>query len=241
MSIIQKIKLLICIATVFCMGSCTPSVPSADVDYKFYYVSEEDMYQDAEYVILVVKTSAEENHFERAEPGDRYIGYTLSDVKIEKIIKNDPDKPIDIGENIMVFEYSFEYTQDGEQKAGNVNYYSKMNPGNEYLLYLKYTEGLEDFEKIEDEKLLEQISEEFPAYRKVKLQEGFMQIFEQHLGVVESVEKDTYLVRYWELLIPAELSGRVSEKPVPGSDVQFIWNHRGRSTITKIFRNLLEA
>ena len=68
-----------------------------------------------------------------------------------------------------------------------------------------------------------------------------MQIFEQHLGVVESVEKDTYLVRYWELLIPAELSGRVSEKPVPGSDVQFIWNHRGRSTITKIFRNLLEA
>ncbi len=149
MSIIQKIKLLICIATIFCMCSCTPSVPSADVDYKFYYVSEEDMYQDAEYVILAVKTGAEENHFEHTEPGDRYIGYTLSDVKIEKIIKNDPDKPLNIGKHIMVFEYSFEYTQDGEQKAENVNYYSKMNPGNEYLLYLKYTEGLEDFEKID--------------------------------------------------------------------------------------------
>lgn len=149
--------------------------------------------------------------------------------------------------------------------AGEPGYYPKFGfrlmsdfgitdaEGNSYDAYLcyplndsfkacrgKFIES-EDFEKIEDEKLLEQISAEFPAYRKVKVQEGFMQIFEQHLGVVESVENDTYLVRYWELLIPAELSGRVSEKPVPGSDVQFIWNHRGRSTITKIFRNLLEA
>ena len=62
----------------------------------------------------------------------------------------------------------------------------------------------EDFEKLEDEKLLEEISKEFPAYRRVKVQEGFMQIFGQHLGVVESVEDETFMVRYWELLIPAK-------------------------------------
>ena len=98
-----------------------------------------------------------------------------------------------------------------------------------------------DFNKLEDEKRLEEINQEFPAYRKVKVQEGFMQIFEQHLGVVESIEGDTYHVRYWELLIPAKLSDGLSEKPSVGSDVQFRWNHKGDSVITKVIRNLLEG
>lgn len=38
-----------------------------------------------------------------------------------------------------------------------------------------------------------------------------MQIFEQHLGVVESVENDIYNVRYWEKLIPAKLAGDINE------------------------------
>ena len=97
-----------------------------------------------------------------------------------------------------------------------------------------------DFAKLEDEKALEEISKEFPLYRKVKVQDGFMQIFEQHLGVVESIEGDTYMVRYWELLIPAKLADTVTEKPQAGSDVQFSWNHKGESSITKVFRNLLE-
>ena len=67
-----------------------------------------------------------------------------------------------------------------------------------------------------------------------------MQIFEQHLGVVEAVEGDTFMVRYWELLIPARMSDNLKEKPVKGSDVQFAWNHKGESTITKVFKNLLE-
>ena len=97
-----------------------------------------------------------------------------------------------------------------------------------------------DFDKQEDQKRLEEINKEFPAYRKVKVQEGFMQIFEQHLGVVESIEGDTYHVRYWELLIPAKLSEGLGEKPSGGSDVQFRWNHKGESTITRVIRNLLE-
>ena len=97
-----------------------------------------------------------------------------------------------------------------------------------------------DFEKLEDAKRLEEINKEFPAYRKVKVQEGFMQIFEQHLGVVESAEDDTYMVQYWELLIPAKADDSLTEKPVKGSDVQFIWNHKGESRITKVFKNLLE-
>ena len=97
-----------------------------------------------------------------------------------------------------------------------------------------------DFEKLDDKERLKEINREFPKYRVVKVQEGFMQIFEQHLGVVESVKDDIYTVRYWELLIPAKLSEDINEKPQKGSDVQFIWNHKGESTITKVFKNLLE-
>ncbi|MBR4224212.1 MAG: N-acetyltransferase [Oscillospiraceae bacterium] len=98
-----------------------------------------------------------------------------------------------------------------------------------------------DFEKLSDEKALEEINKEFPVYRKVKVQDGFMQIFEQHLGVVESVEGDIYNVRYWELTIPAKLSQDINEVPVEGSDVQFKWDHKGVSTITKVFKNMLDA
>lgn len=93
---------------------------------------------------------------------------------------------------------------------------------------------------LEDESRLEEINREFPVYRKVKAQEGFMQIFEQHLGVVEAIDGEKYMVRYWELLIPANLSEGLGKEPTVGSDVQFIWNHKGESRITKVFVNLLE-
>ena len=98
-----------------------------------------------------------------------------------------------------------------------------------------------DFEKLNDIKKLEEINKEFPLYRKVKVQEGFMQIFQRHLGVVESVQGDTYNVRYWEIVIPTKLSCDIIEKPVPGSDVLFEWNHKGESKIIKILKNLLES
>lgn len=107
-----------------------------------------------------------------------------------------------------------------------------------------------DFDKLGDKERLAEINKEFPKYRVVKVQEGFMQIFEQHLGVVEEINGDTYMVRYWELLIPTKLSETLEEKieekqkekPEVGSDVQFIWNHKdeGKSIITKVFKNLLE-
>ena len=96
-------------------------------------------------------------------------------------------------------------------------------------------------EKLEDKNQLEEINKEFPVYRKVKVQEGFLQIFEQHLGVVESVDGDTYNVRYWELTISAKLSEDINEVPAEGSDVQFVWNHKGESVVTKVFKNLLES
>ncbi|MBR4386278.1 MAG: N-acetyltransferase [Treponema sp.] len=98
-----------------------------------------------------------------------------------------------------------------------------------------------DFKKLEDEKRLQEINQEFPSYRKVKVQEGFMQIFEQHLGLVESIKDGVFYVRYWELLIPAKASDSLKEEPKVGSDVQFTWKRKGESKITKVFKNLLEG
>ena len=97
-----------------------------------------------------------------------------------------------------------------------------------------------DFDKLEDETKLAEINKEFPKYRRVKVQDGFMQIFEQHLGVVETIKEDTYMVRYWEILIPAKAEDCLKKELKEGSDVQFIWNHKGESRIVKVFRNMLD-
>lgn len=97
-----------------------------------------------------------------------------------------------------------------------------------------------DFGQLENREELNKINEEFPKYRKVKVKDGFMQIFEQHLGVVESVQGDYYNVRYWEKVIPAKLADLMKEKPVVGSDVQFEWNHKGDSKITRVIKNMLD-
>lgn len=69
-----------------------------------------------------------------------------------------------------------------------------------------------------------------------------MQIFDQHLGVVEDVCGDYYNVRYWEKIIPAKLTENIKEPPLVGSDVQFEWNHKGGdSKITKVIKNMLDG
>lgn len=132
---------------------------------------------------------------------------------------------------------------DGEGNSYDAYLCYPLNAG--FAAYKGKFRESRDFEKIEDKGLLEKISREFPAYRKVKVQEGFLQIFDQHLGVVESVQDGVYMVRYWELVIPCRLAesfdAAAAGTPVAGSDVQFFWNHKGgASTITRLVKNLLE-
>ena len=61
------------------------------------------------------------------------------------------------------------------------------------------------------------------------------------LAVEPTLEgNDIYQVRYWELVIPAKLSENIAQKPLPGSDVHFSWNHKSDAMITKVIKNLLE-
>ena len=44
----------------------------------------------------------------------------------------------------------------------------------------------------------------------------------------------------WFFIVQIRMISINGGKPEAGSDVQFMWNHKGESQITKVFKNLLE-
>lgn len=98
------------------------------------------------------------------------------------------------------------------------------------------------YKECEDKDEIEQFDAEFPAYRKVKITDGFLMILDKRFGVVEAVDGDIFTVKFWELSIPAKLSKNFdnSARPNVGDDVLFLWRRDGLSEITSICRNMLE-
>jgi predicted N-acetyltransferase YhbS len=99
------------------------------------------------------------------------------------------------------------------------------------------------FKECDNSEEIEQLEAEYPAYRKVKIKDGFLMILDKRFGVIEAVNGDTYYVKFWELTIPAKLSkdfNKDSVKPNVGDDVLFLWNKDGKSEITSVCRNMLE-
>lgn len=98
------------------------------------------------------------------------------------------------------------------------------------------------FDRCDDPALLESIRKEFPDYPRIKIQEGFLQIQERHFGTVKSVNGADYVVRFWELELPARLSpaGFGSDRlPKAGDWVLFRFHDNGMAEITSICENLL--
>lgn len=98
------------------------------------------------------------------------------------------------------------------------------------------------FKECDNEEELKAINAEFPAYRKIKIKEGFLMILDNYFGVVEEIKGEEYIVRFWELRIPAKRSNEMMKKgdsPQVGDDVLFRWKPQGESEITAICRNLL--
>lgn len=95
------------------------------------------------------------------------------------------------------------------------------------------------FESVDDAAELEQFNKEFPDYPKIKIQEGFLQIFEKHFGVVENIADDMYEIRFWELVIPAYINTEMQELPKVGDIVLFRWKQEKLAEITQICHNML--
>lgn len=95
------------------------------------------------------------------------------------------------------------------------------------------------FESVDDAAELEQFNKEFPDYPKIKIQEGFLQIFEKHFGVVENIADGMYQIRFWEIVIPAQIGTEMRELPKVGDIVLFRWKQEENAEITQVCHNML--
>ena len=93
------------------------------------------------------------------------------------------------------------------------------------------------FEQCDDEKLLAGMEEEFPKYPKVKIQEGFLQIYGCRFASVAAASENGISLSYWELTLEAEAAPGI--EPKPGDTVLFRFRPGKRCLVTRVCRNLL--
>ncbi|MGN0350474.1 MAG: ribosome small subunit-dependent GTPase A [Roseburia sp.] len=94
----------------------------------------------------------------------------------------------------------------------------------------------EVFENCADEIELEEFDKQFPAYPKLKL--SCQWLHEQRLGRISQVQKNSYIIQYWEEEFPAKLKGSFykegAEFPVVGDYVTFDFNPYGEARIVTL-------
>lgn len=93
------------------------------------------------------------------------------------------------------------------------------------------------FEQCDDPTLLAAAEKEFPQYPKIKIQEGFLQIFGCRFAAVTAVAGEEVTLSYWELTLAAEAAPGVV--PKPGDTVLFRFRPGKRCLVTQVCRNLL--
>lgn len=87
------------------------------------------------------------------------------------------------------------------------------------------------FEKSNDSKAVDAFDALFPVYPKLKVPSQWLH--ETELGQIESVIGQRYRIRYWEILLEAELSKTYASRPPRVGDyVTFTW-HRGSLGVIK--------
>ena len=91
------------------------------------------------------------------------------------------------------------------------------------------------FERCDDPALLAAAETEFPRYPKIKIQEGFLQIFNCRFATVAKAEGEKLTLSYWELTLNAEAAPGV--RPKAGDTVLF--RPGTPCLVTRVCHNLL--
>jgi predicted N-acetyltransferase YhbS len=171
------------------------------------------------------------------------IGKALLDETIELARKKGYSGIVLVGEANYYPKFGFQPCDKyGISDANGCNYDELMClPLNDTFLSVhgRLIESSVYEEACSDEMALVEMSKEFPQYPKVKITDGFLKLFEKHIGVVEMVSQDIYQIRFWELLIPAHLDEGISTKPKVGENVLFAWKPDEEAVIKKVCGNNL--
>ena len=91
------------------------------------------------------------------------------------------------------------------------------------------------FEECDDEKEIEEFTKNFPYYKPLKL--SCQWLHAEKLGRICEIQKNRYIIRFWEMEIPAKLKGKFYESedlPLVGDYVTFTYNPEGDSTILSV-------
>ena len=93
------------------------------------------------------------------------------------------------------------------------------------------------FDECDDEDEIAEYTKKFPYYKPLKL--SCQWLHKERLGRISEVQKNSYVIKFWELGIPAKLKGNfyelpAEELPVVGDYVTFAYNPLGDSTILSV-------
>lgn len=106
------------------------------------YESAAELESAATLVVRAERTETAENVVKDLGMPNTQYGYTLSMVTVNEIMKNTSGHDIAVGDEIRVLENQFTYVDDENTRVTcHVNQYKMMEPGNEYFLYLYYSEN----------------------------------------------------------------------------------------------------
>lgn len=106
------------------------------------YESAKELEEAASVVVKVTRTDRSENVVKPLVAGtDILYGYTKSIVKVTEIMKNTSGQSIEVADEIRILENQYTYMEDETKVTCHVNNYKMMEPGNEYILYLEYSES----------------------------------------------------------------------------------------------------
>lgn len=94
------------------------------------------------------------------------------------------------------------------------------------------------FEACEDESALNEIEKEFPPYRKIKIQEGFLQLYGRQFATVQRAADGEYALSFWEQSLSAALSPdffrQSTHAPRTGDTVLFSFGPANRAVIESV-------
>lgn len=94
----------------------------------------------------------------------------------------------------------------------------------------------EIFEQCEDEEEIEEFTKQFPYYKPLSLKCQWLH--KEKLGRICNVQKNQYIIQFWETQLPAKLKGSFyngkQKFPVVGDYVTFEYNPHGESRILAV-------
>lgn len=134
---------LIIISGIFVFSACgsasTTSVHSIASAKTDFYNTEAGLFGASTVVIIADKTEKEENVVKDMAGNGSYYGYTLSDISVKDVLKNETPHELKSGDVITLLENQFSVNVRGVNTVYHTNYYYNTIPGNSYILYLGYS------------------------------------------------------------------------------------------------------